>query len=482
MPLISPDNIAGDYEVVVIGSGFGSLFFLQKHLQKKPPGRRVLVLEWGQVNTHAWQLENLKNSPVRDEDTFHRQPGEKPWTYTIGLGGGTNCWESQVPRFHPYDFKIHTTYGRGVDWPISYEDLEPYYLEAEHVMMVAGDEDIGAVYPRSGPFLQPPHRLSTPDEILKKAQPDKHFAFPMARLSQPHDGRSACCATARCPLCPVDAKWTALNGMQGVLQHPDLDIVLGARVTAIDHAAGVAQGVRFESGGKDRKVGADFVVLGANAIQSPHLLMRSGFDRYPIGRYLHEKTQVTVDVYLDGIDHFDGGSGVTGMNTSLLHGPHRKTHGGAFIRIENPWRYPLRTEYGRWRQVMPVSMLVPTEPLPENRVMLGADDQPEVHHPTVSKYGSDGIAWALEKLPEVLSPLPVEKIEYVGLADSAFHIQGTLRMGTDPKESVVDGDLLMHDVRNLMVVGTSLLPTCGSGNPSLTAAALSLRAADRLSA
>lgn len=482
MPQIRPQNAGTSYPVVVIGSGFGSLFFLKKYLEIKPKSQRVLMVERGGFNSHAWQIENMKNSPVDHDKTFHKKPDEKPWVYTVGLGGGMSCWEAQVPRLHPDDFRMRTLYGREVDWPISYDELEPYYTEAEHIMLVAGDDDIAAVYPRSGGFLQPPHRLSSADEIMKKAQPDRHFAFPMARLSRPLANRSACCATTRCPLCPVDAKFTHENGMQDVLGHPDLDILLNCQVTEIENGGGVARGVRFSHEGAERRVAADFVVLGANAIQSPYLLTRSGLNRDPVGRYLHEKMQITVDVFLDGLNHFDGGSGVTALNTSLLHGPHRKSNGGALIRIENPWRYPMRLEYGRWRQVMPVSMLVATEPMYENRVEMGAGDMPSVSHAKISTYGSEGIAWAMEQLPKVLSPLPVEKIESVGMADSAYHIQGTCRMGSDPAASVVDKDLIMHDVRNLMVVGTSLLPTCGSGNPSLTAAALSLRAAERMMA
>ena len=107
-------------------------------------------------------------------------------------------------------------------------------------------------------------------------------------------------------------------------------------------------------------------------------------------------------------------------------------------------------------------------------------DIPVVHHPARSEYNQKGVDRAVAKLPELLSALPVERIIRMDDVPTANHIQGTCRMGTDPSSSIVDGDMIHHEVRNLLVLGTAVWPTCGCENPSLTAAALSLRAADRL--
>ena len=87
------------------------------------------------------------------------------------------------------------------------------------------------------------------------------------------------------------------------------------------------------------------------------------------------------------------------------------------------------------------------------------------------------MAAARRKLPDLLAPLPVEQIIDRGIRRTESHLQGTLRMGNDPSTSVVDAGLVHHQLRNLVVVGTSTFPTCSCANPSLTAAALSLRAA-----
>lgn len=113
-------QVAGEhYDIVVIGAGFDSAFFLHQFVRRKA---RVLVLDWGRHNTHDWQLERGANCNIRDEDSY----SGRPWNYTIGLVGGTNCWFGQTPRFHPNDFRLKGHYGIGLDWPISYDDLEPF--------------------------------------------------------------------------------------------------------------------------------------------------------------------------------------------------------------------------------------------------------------------------------------------------------------------------------------------------------------------
>jgi choline dehydrogenase-like flavoprotein len=113
-------------------------------------------------------------------------------------------------------------------------------------------------------------------------------------------------------------------------------------------------------------------------------------------------------------------------------------------------------------------------------VTRSSDGRPHVSFLKQSEYALNGIKAALDKLPTVLRPLPVERIEVRQTDKIAVHLQGTLRMGSDPSESVVDAGQVHHDVRNLVVVGSSVFPTSGSAPPSLTVAAMSLRAARML--
>ncbi|MGA7805721.1 GMC oxidoreductase [Bradyrhizobium sp.] len=271
-----------------------------------------------------------------------------------------------------------------------------------------------------------------------------------------------------------------MNSMQHVIEHDDLDICVDSKVVFVDVQNSSARAVHFVNAGREYSVKADLVVLGANGIQSPALLLQSGFDHPLIGKYLHEKIECTVEAYLDGVDNFGGSTITTCMNVSLLDGEHRREYGGALLFFENNWIYGLRPEYGRWRQILPITINVEPLPQAESTVTLSANGQPHVSFPRQSEYGLQGVKAALDRLPEVLRPLPVERIEVRQIDQISVHLQGTLRMGSDPLESVVDAGQVHHKVRNLVVVGSSVFPTAGSGPPSLTVAALSLRAARML--
>jgi choline dehydrogenase-like flavoprotein len=185
------------------------------------------------------------------------QQNEKPWVYTLGFGGGTNCWWAQTPRLAPNDFKTKTVYGVGQDWPIGYDDLEPYYLKAEQIMHLAGSDDIALRYPRSGGYPPPPHALSSVDKAMKAAMPDFHFAAPTARLRVPVGARGACCDSANAIFCPTEAKFTALNTFGDLIASPNVDVLAGARVMAVETAARVATGVRYQKAGKEHVALAD---------------------------------------------------------------------------------------------------------------------------------------------------------------------------------------------------------------------------------
>jgi choline dehydrogenase-like flavoprotein len=479
MPFIPPDKLAASYETVIIGSGFGSFFFLHEFL-KKPRAGRTLLIEWGAYKTHDWQVANRANSIYETESLYTHGEGERSWHYSVAFGGGTVCWWAHCPRLHPNDFRLKSRYGVGVDWPFSYQDLAPYYQEAEQIMLIAAPDDIALHYPGAGPYAQPPHRMNDIDRIMKAAQPDMHFAMPNGRLSRPVGSRSACCSTDKCWWCPVDAKFTALNTMQHIIEHPDLDICVDSKVEYIDVQNKSAKGVRFINGAKEYAVRADLVVLGANGLHSPVLLQQSGFNHPLIGRYLHEKIECTVEVYLNGVNNFGGSTLTTCINLSLLDGEHRREHGAAILYFENHWHFGLRPEYGRWREVLPITISVETLPEFTSTVTRAPDGRPHVSFPKQSDYGLNGVKAALEKLPTVLRPLPVERIEFRQMDAVSVHLQGTLRMGNDPDESIVDGGQVHHDVRNLVVVGSSVFPSSGSAPPSLTVAAMSLRAARQL--
>jgi choline dehydrogenase-like flavoprotein len=476
MPFIPVESIAQEYDIVAAGSGFGTLFFIEKAMRLKPD-LKVLILEWGAYKSHAAQLKDLRNGTIPPSETFENRTG-KTWNFTIGYGGGTNCWFAQTPRLHPNDFKTATLYGVGQDWPIGYDDLESHYCEAEAVMQVAGPGDITAISPRSRPFPQPQHRLSTPDEIMKAAQPEHHFSIPTARARIATGTRSACCASSRCNLCPVDAKFTAENGFRHLLDHPNISILTGAKVTVLSTTGGTVTEAVFETEDREASVRAPLFVLGANAIHSTAILLRSGLGTSLTGVGINEQVGFNVEVLLKGVKSFDGSTITTGLNYALTDGPFRRDHGGALIYFENRWRDGLRLDFGRWRETLPLTIVVEDPPSDDNTVTIDDDGDPVVTY-RHSAYAERGVTAALAGLNALLSPLPVEDIIERSRRATESHIQSTLRMGHAPDMSVVDAGQIHHRFRNLIVVGSSVFPSCPTANPSLTVAAMSMRAAEK---
>lgn len=174
------------YDLIVIGTGFASSFFLKEYLNHAKADERVLVLERGEDLPYSDKIQYRTNSHVN----FHRQINnltpQKTWLQNIAFGGGS-CWTGNSPRMHPSDFKTHSLHGVGVDWPFDYSVLEPYLVEAEHIMKISGDES--SDYPRSAPYSMPGHKLNAFDRLLIEKYGDKHIPMPSARASQPSSSR-----------------------------------------------------------------------------------------------------------------------------------------------------------------------------------------------------------------------------------------------------------------------------------------------------
>lgn len=473
------DAVSGEhFDIVIVGSGFGSSFFLHEAIKK--PNRRILVIERGGHNSWEWQIEHHDNSDIDHETTFTSHD-DKPWNFTIGLGGGTNCWFGQANRLHPTDFRLKTLYGVGQDWPVDYDGMEPWYTQAEEIMSISGDPELSSIFPRSKPYPQPPHRMSAADRLMKQAQPDMHFSMPTARARVATETRPACCCSMRCNLCPANAKFTVNNSLLHLYQHPNVKVCLRSTALHFKGGGNSVQSLVFENGGKEYSVRADLFVLGANSIHSPAILMQSDMGGGLTGHGLHEGYGIGVEAYVDGLDNFDGSTITTGVNYSQYDGSFRSRSGGAMISFENRWPFGLRPEKGRWRQIVPLTIVIEELPESGNRVVPGKKaDRPEVIFKGPSDYALEGEKRVMAALPEILAPLPVEEIFFRNRRRTESHHQGTLRMGSDPASSVVDAHQVHHRWRNLVAVGTSVFPTCTSSGPSLTAAALSLRAANHL--
>ncbi len=468
------------YDLIVVGTGFASSFFLHRYLQRAGESVRVLVLERGQLHEHAYHLTHRMDLVANAQDQIVNETPDKPWVFQFSFGGGSNCWFGSTPRMTAEDFRTKSLYGQGLDWPLTYDDLEPYYCDAEDLLGIAGSSD-DPPQPRSRPFPLPAHRFSRVDARLKEAYPDKFFAQPSARPSRATSRRPRCCASGVCHECPIDSKFTILNEQRDQFeQDRRVHVEFGAEVTEVEVAGNLAKGVRYRQGGQDRTASGALVALGANAIFNPFLLLRSGLDDGIVGRGLVEQVAVGVDVHLDGLDNFDGSTANCGIGYMRHDGPHRRDHAAALLMTFNMPN--LRNERGRWRQRLYLEWAFEDLPQAENRVTASENGQrPNVHFGGHSAYAQRAIDAVVPETGAILAALPIQRVIPEDRPNrTESHILCTTPMGSDTRTSVVDPALVHHRVRNLLVLGSSTFVTCAPANPTLTLSALSLRAADLL--
>lgn len=471
---------AEHFSTVIVGTGFASSFFLQEYLRHAGRNERILVLERGRRYDYGWKQKHQANSDISFEDSIVNRTPQKTWIQNLAFGGGA-CWTGTTPRMHPNDFRTRSLYGVGTDWPLSYDDLEPYYVRVEDIMGVAGSP-IGP-YPRSKPYPCPPHSFNAFDELLARKYPGLHIPLPSVRSSSAETtGRPVCCSNGICSVCPITAKFQIDLHLAHVYDDPRVTLQLESEVERVDVQAGRIAGVVYRHSGREEYIRTDMAVVGAHAIMSPFILLRSGLADKALGRYLNEQISPAFQLDLAGVDNYGGGQQVSGLGLMFLDGDFRRERPGCLIESWNvPW---LRAERGRWRQRAMIKFTLEDIPSVDNHVSIATEtpNKPAVHYAKYSPYMEAGLAALKGTLESLIEGLPVESYTFIPseAIDGSAHIQGTTRMGTDPADSVVDRDLRHHSIRNLVVLGSGTFPTCQAANPTLTLSALAVRAAERL--
>lgn len=498
-------------DIAIVGSGVCGLLAAWAPLQS---GARVAMLERGALKTHREQLADREwaadvPGAAPNNETA---PGtfDYPWSYVYGVGGSSLHWSGTTPRFVAGDFRMRSTYGVMLDWPLSLEDLLPYYRRAEQALSIAGAPEEGPANgggpPLPGARTLPPHPRSPMDRVVAPYL-SPFRPLPQARPTQPVQGRPACCGTATCELCPVDARFSALNGLRSVLGHPGLELhqrTVAARLLTSGDGRRIEAVEAIDSGGRRLRVRARCYVLAANGFENPGILLRSGLERPDVGRYLSDHVHTTLFVTLRRNVHPGYGSTlVTGLSEAFRDGPFRSRHAAAILGPYNPGAplSPLVVEgvlaggegkrvradaRARWKRILPLDMLSEDKPqrgrrvtLSPNRDSFGLPLNRTTYTPS-SRYERDGIDHVVEELRRRLAPLGVRDVE-ARPGPRGGHLLGTCRMGSGD-DGVVDSDMRHLDVENLFVAGGSAFPTYGPVHPTLTIAALALRLGELLAA
>jgi choline dehydrogenase-like flavoprotein len=433
-----------------------------------------------------------------------------------GVGGSTLHWHGMVMRLHERDFEMRSRYGVGTDWPLSYADLRPHYREAEREMGVAGALDNPYAPPRAEPFPLPAFPPSYSDSLFAPACErlgiDMH-SVPNARNSEPYDGRSSCVGYGTCkPVCPSGAKYTAETHVARAVDAGAriIDRAPVQRLVHDDTGETVDAAVYATPDGTEYEQTARRFVVAAGGVETPRLLLLSRSETYPdglanssgaVGRYFMDHLFAGMGGRLD----VDTRQHHVGFNTSESHQFYDDTEPVNGLKLEflnyagptvagaalssGTWGDELRDELDEvYGTQIGMGALVEQFPRRENRVTLDASVRDDHGNPVPDvQWSLDGatkaaLTRANELQARVLAELGVEVEWRVGPENTgpAFHHMGTTRMGTDPDESVVDASLRTHDLSNLWLVGSSVFPTGGAMNPTLTIAALALRASEAL--
>ncbi len=470
MRLVSLDEASSrDWDIVVVGTSFASMFFGYR----LPRDLNVLFVEKGEEYPHADQVTS--GWAVREKFSQRNTSGvRKNWVAFTLFGGNSNYWWGNATRLHPDDFNLNSKFGVGRDWPISYKHLDPYWVQAEEIIEVAGGQS-DHILPRSKPFPYPSHAPSRADIALRESS---SLWVPVPSANSNGGSRPRCCVNGVCRICPIDSKFTILNSFDK-LNHPGSQYLLGTEVRALDIEGGHARSVRVRGpDGRETRIRGSVFALGANGIFNTVILQRSDVRNEALGRYLHEQAVVDVQIDTANIKSFFGGTSETGHGYHFYHRTDRSSVGAVLMETVNA--PPLiRKEKAKLANRIHMRLIAEDIPQSENRVLLENDD-PMIEWIGYSNYATHGLERAVKGLPDVI-PDTIERLEVSDLLSSDAHIQGTHRMGFSSNDSVVDDKMRLHSSKNVFVLGSGSFPTCSPANPSLTIAALSLRASEAVS-
>lgn len=468
------------YDLIIVGTGFASSFFLKSYLEKAGSNKKILVLERGKFHPYTERLalkRGEKELQIKKAGQTYSTDAGKIWVFDPNFGGSSNCWTGCTPRFLPNDFKLNTLYGVGQDWPISYEDIEPYYIEVEKIMAISGPEK--TPFPRRGPYPLPAHQLSSVDSLLQSRYGDLYISQPTARASKAIGNRGACCSSSVCDLCPVNAKFTIENGLGHIYEDPRVTIKYEAQVIGLDTKESLAKSVHYIQENSEKKADGETIVLGANAVFNAHILLNSGDSNPNTGAGICEQLGVFARLYYNDLDNVGGSSIISANGYMMYDGEHRKNHAACIIESFNtPF---IRNEAGKWRKLSIFKFIYEDLPQKENKIALSEDERkPKVIYNSHSEYAQRGIARLPEDINKYFGFLPIEKVEIDDYSQKTeFHVCSTTKMGLNSEDSVIDQNMVHHKYRNVVVLGSSSYPSITPSNPTLTLSALSLRAAEK---
>ncbi len=436
------------------------------------------------------------------------------------VGSGTVSYGAMAWRFRPEDFNMKSTYGfvEGStldDWPISYDDLEPFYEKAEWEIGVSGDDSQNPfASPRKKLQPMPPFENNREGKVLADAcrRLGLHpFPIPMLRNSVPYNGRPACIRNRTCVgfACPVDGKNGTHNTViPTAMETGNCEVRVGCQVAEVlSDSSGKVTGVTyFDDQKKGHTQTADLVILAASATETARLMLNSTTDLFPnglgnnndwVGRNLQSHAYTGAQGIFDyEITDFAGPGSTFGFcdyshhNEGIIGGGLLCNEFNALPYLFSGMRPPDAASWGKEHKEFQMKNIKrvaglhgPMQEIPIFSARVFIDPTVKDHWgiPVLALSGQrhpidhEQCKWLSAKAEEVLKEAgAVETWLRVGGRGlgGGQHQAGTARMGDDPQTSVTNRYGQVHGIENLYVADGSLFVTSGGFNPVLTIMAL----------
>src|SRR6266478_4253218 len=512
------------YDIVIIGTGAGGGTLASK---LAPTGTKILLLERGdyvprEKDNWSSAVVNLQGKYATKEVWKDRDGKDLHPHTNYYVGGNTKFYGAALFRLRKEDFGELRHYG-GVSpaWPISYDDLDPYYSQAENQYNVHGQRGEDPTEPYSPcPY---PHPAVSHEPRLQQLADDfarhglKPFHTPLGIMldeKTPHKSKCIRCSTCDGYPCLVHAKSDAqVLGVDPALTYPNVSLITNAYVERLETSPSGREVTKIvvKRNGSHEEISADVVVVSAGAINSAALLLRSANDRHPnglangsdvVGRHymghvnsvlmaiskcpnptVFQKTLAVNDYYFGSkewnfpMGHISFVGKLDGVALS----------GGA-PAIAPGWTLDLMATHS-------LDFWLTSEDLPDpnNRVTVDREGKIVLQYKPNNEEGHKRLIKKLESLMQQQTKCPIhghecheglfarnlflgQRIPLAGVA----HQNGTIRFGHDPRASVLDVNCRAHEVDNLYVVDASFFPSSAAVNPALTIMANALRVADHL--
>lgn len=510
------------YEVVMLEAG-------ERFPMKDRFSRQEIALRPSRTFPEVWDMGGPRDRYVSSGELYYPLNEKR----VKGVGGTTLHWGGVTPRLHPKDFEMESRYGLASDWPLSYQELRPYYVAAERELGVAGADD-NPFEERQVPFPLPAFPPSETDAKIEAACEDLGIAvhsLPQARNSEGYDGRAKCQGYGTCsPVCPIGAKY---SGDAHIRQAEDdgARVIDRAPVQRLIHdrdGTNIEAAVYATPDGSTHRQEAMQFVVACGGVETPRLLLLSRSETYPdglanssglVGRYFMDHPYVTTYATIDESGNPEP-IGYTTSQSQQFYDHENPTPGSFLLQFRNVspvelispalrggidgtieemkdpvggdmWGDQLVDQIRTQQESQPtiIKLDAAIEPLPKksNSITLDSTTNDNKGNPvpdvswSLDSHARETIDHAIEVQRRIVETMEgtVRRTNAESPGQGGHHM-GTTRMGTDPTKSVVDARLRTHDLHNLTIVSSSTFVTAGAANPTLTIAALALRAADHL--